>query len=34
MTALIIIAVIAIIIALLYNSLIGKKNQVDNIFGG
>jgi LemA protein len=34
MTALIIIAVVAIIIALLYNSLIGKKNQVDNIFGG
>ncbi len=34
MTLLIIIGVIALIIILMYNSLIAKKNQVDNIFGG
>lgn len=33
-TFLIIIAVIALIAILMYNSLIGKKNQVDNIFAG
>ncbi|WP_345986346.1 LemA family protein [Sulfurimonas sp. HSL-1656] len=34
MTALIIIAVIVVIIVLMYNSLVAKKNQVDNIFAG
>ncbi len=34
MTLLIIIGVIALIIILMYNSLIAKKNQVDNIFAG
>ncbi len=33
MTALIIIGVIALLLALMYNSLVGKKNQVENIFG-
>lgn len=31
---LIILAVLAVIAVLMYNSLIGKKNQVDNIFAG
>ncbi|MFA6187937.1 MAG: LemA family protein [Sulfuricurvum sp.] len=31
---LIIVGVVVIIAILMYNSLIGKKNQVDNIFGG
>ncbi len=31
---LVILILIAIIIILMYNSLIGKKNQVDNIFAG
>jgi LemA protein len=31
---LIILAVLAVIIILMYNSLIGKKNQVENIFAG
>lgn len=30
----IIFALIAVIAVLMYNSLISKKNQVDNIFGG
>ncbi|WP_345993811.1 LemA family protein [Sulfurimonas sp. HSL-1716] len=34
MTILIIIAVAALILILMYNSLIAKKNQVENIFGG
>lgn len=34
MTALVIIGVIALILVLMYNSLIGKKNQVENIFAG
>jgi len=34
MTALAILAVIVIAIVLMYNSLIGKKNEVDNIFAG
>jgi LemA protein len=34
MTALIILAVIIVIIVLMYNSLVAKKNQVDNIFAG
>jgi len=34
MTALIIAAVLIVIVVLMYNSLIGKKNQVDNIFAG
>jgi len=34
MTALIIIAVLVVIVVLMYNSLVGKKNQVDNIFAG
>ncbi len=34
MTLLIIIGVIALILILMYNSLISKKNQVDNIFAG
>ncbi|WP_345989894.1 LemA family protein [Sulfurimonas sp. HSL1-2] len=34
MTALIILAVIVVIIVLMYNSLVAKKNQVDNIFAG
>ena len=33
MTALIVVGAIAIIIVLMYNSLIAKKNQVENIFG-
>jgi len=33
MTALIIIGVIALALVLMYNSLVGKKNQVENIFG-
>ncbi|MEW5832510.1 MAG: LemA family protein [Campylobacterota bacterium] len=31
---LIILAVVSLILILMYNSLIGKKNQVDNIFAG
>lgn len=31
---LIILGVIAVLVILMYNSLIGKKNQVDNIFAG
>lgn len=34
MTALIVIAVLIVIVVLMYNSLISKKNQVDNIFAG
>ncbi len=34
MTALVVIAVIVIAVVLMYNSLISKKNQVDNIFAG
>ena len=34
MTALIIIAVLVVIVVLMYNSLVAKKNQVDNIFAG
>lgn len=34
MTALIILTVIILIIVLMYNSLVAKKNQVDNIFAG
>ncbi|MHC3994059.1 LemA family protein [Thiomicrolovo sp. ZZH C-3] len=34
MTALIILAVVIVIIVLMYNSLVAKKNQVDNIFAG
>ncbi len=34
MTALVIIGVIVLILVLMYNSLIGKKNQVENIFAG
>jgi len=33
MTVLIIIGVIAFLLVLMYNSLVGKKNQVENIFG-
>jgi LemA protein len=33
-TTLIVLVVIALALALMYNSLIGKKNQVDNIFAG
>lgn len=33
-TYLIVIAVIGLILVLMYNSLIGKKNEVANIFGG
>jgi len=33
-TFLIVLAVIALILILIYNSLIGKKNQVENIFAG
>lgn len=33
MTALIILGIIIIILVLMYNSLINKKNQVENIFG-
>ena len=33
-TTLIVLGVIALILVLMYNSLIGKKNQVDNIFAG
>ncbi len=34
MTALIVIAVLILAVVLMYNSLIAKKNQVDNIFAG
>jgi LemA protein len=34
MTALIVIAVLIVIVVLMYNSLVAKKNQVDNIFSG
>ena len=34
MTALIILAVLVVIVVLMYNSLISKKNQVENIFAG
>ena len=34
MTALIVLAVIIVILVLMYNSLVSKKNQVDNIFAG
>ena len=34
MTALIILAVLVVIVVLMYNSLVAKKNQVDNIFAG
>jgi len=34
MTAIIIIAVLVVIVVLMYNSLVGKKNQVENIFAG
>ena len=34
MTLFIILGVIALVIVLMYNSLIGKKNQVENIFAG
>jgi LemA protein len=34
MTLLIILGVIALVLVLMYNSLIGKKNQVENIFAG
>lgn len=34
MTVIIVLGVIALIIVLMYNSLIAKKNQVENIFGG
>lgn len=34
MTALIILAVLILIVVLMYNSLVAKKNQVDNIFAG
>jgi LemA protein len=34
MTAVVILAVLIVIIVLMYNSLVGKKNQVDNIFAG
>jgi len=33
MPLLIALAVVAVIVVFLYNSLIGKKNQVDNVFG-
>jgi LemA protein len=33
MAALIILGVIALLLVLMYNSLVGKKNQVENIFG-
>jgi len=33
MTALIVLGVIALLLILMYNSLVGKKNQVENIFG-
>lgn len=33
-TTLIVLGVIAVILVLMYNSLIGKKNEVDNIFAG
>lgn len=33
-TPLIIIIVLAIVLVLMYNSLVGKKNQVENIFAG
>ena len=32
MTAIIILAVLVVIVVLMYNSLVGKKNQVENIF--
>lgn len=34
MTALIVIAIFVVIVVLMYNSLVGKKNQVENIFAG
>ena len=34
MTALVLIAIAVLILVLMYNSLIAKKNQVENIFGG
>ena len=34
MTALIILAVLILVVVLMYNSLVAKKNQVDNIFAG
>jgi LemA protein len=34
MTALIVLAVLVVIVVLMYNSLVAKKNQVDNIFAG
>ena len=34
MTALIVLAVLILIVVLMYNSLVAKKNQVDNIFAG
>lgn len=34
MTALAILALLVIAVVLMYNSLVGKKNQVDNIFAG
>ncbi len=34
MTALIILAAIIVIVVLMYNSLVSKKNQVENIFAG
>ena len=34
MTAIVIIAVLIVIVVLMYNSLVGKKNQVENIFAG
>ncbi len=33
MTALIIIGVVLLVLVLMYNALVGKKNQVENIFG-
>jgi LemA protein len=33
-TTLIVLAVVAVILILMYNSLIGKKNEVENIFAG
>ena len=33
MTALIIVGVVLLVLVLMYNALVGKKNQVENIFG-
>lgn len=33
-TVLIVLGVVALILILMYNSLVAKKNQIDNIFGG